>query len=83
MIMTVVSQPEVELLVLQKDALTHQLQQAYQHYYAALATQESGDAATIDHFEVQPLEAEFQRVYASILAYLRRTDTPREEGDMH
>ena len=83
MIMHIMSEPDIELLVLQKDALSHQLQQAYQHYYAVLAAQENGEEALIDQLEVQPLEAEFQRVHASILAYLRRTDTPREEGDMH
>lgn len=82
MIMTVVSPPEVELLVLQKEALSHQLQKAYQHYYAVLAAQENGEEALIDQLEVQPLEAEFQRVHASIVAYVRRTETPREE-DVH
>lgn len=78
MIMHIVSQPDIELLILQKDALSHQLQTAYQHYYAVLAGQENGDEAVIDQLEVQPLEAEFQRVYASILAYMRHHDTARE-----
>lgn len=81
MIMHIVSQPDIELLILQKDALSHQLQTAYQHYYAALAAQENGDPAIIDDLEVRPLEAEFQRVYASIVAYMRQADT-RWEGDV-
>lgn len=80
MIMHIVSQPDIELLILQKEALAHPLQQAYQHYYAALAAQDPGDVAIIDQCEVQPLEAEFQRVYASIVAYMRYTATTHEGG---
>lgn len=79
MIRTILSQPEVDLLMLQRDAIAQQLQQAYRHYYAVHATQEMGDPTLIDTFEIQPLEAEFQRVSASLVAYLRRTEGSREE----
>lgn len=82
MIPVMVSEAVLELLVLQKNALGLQLHTAYRHYYAVLATQETGDAALVNAFEVEPLEAEFQRVHASIRAYVRG-QMPMAEGVTH
>jgi hypothetical protein len=83
MIQVIASDAALELLVLQKDAIGLQLHTAYRHYYAVVATQEAGDATLVNTYEVEPLEAEFQRVYTSILAYARRHEAPVAEGVTH
>lgn len=79
MIMTVVSDAELELLLEQKSAAKARLRRAYRSYFARVAGQEAGEAHIIDSEEIAPLEAEFMRVHASIMAYVAR-GARREEN---
>ncbi len=79
MIMAIVSDAELELLLEQKSAAKARLRRAYRSYFARVAGQEAGEAHLVDSEEIAPLEAEFMRVHASIMAYVAR-GARREEN---
>ena len=80
MIMTIVSDAELELLLEQKSAAKARLRRAYRSYFARVAGQEAGEAHIVDSEEIAPLEAEFMRLHASIMAYVARRGTWEEDG---
>ena len=70
MIMIEDAEPALVFLTEQQDACRMALRVAYQRYFGAVVGHIPDNPEAINRTEIEPLEAEYQRLDTSLMAYL-------------